>query len=99
MDGSPEVHPPALICVENNPCPATNRTSGSCPDDVIDDIIPLKCGGSDSAAAPVTSFKSSWDGFTSSCPCSESGQAESLFELTEHPGIPRSARIERFSSR
>ena len=33
-----------------NPCPSTGRTSGSCPGDVIDHIIPLKRGGPD---APV----------------------------------------------
>jgi len=32
----------------DNPCPATGRTKGSCPNYVIDHIKPLACGGSDS---------------------------------------------------
>lgn len=34
----------------SNPCPATGKTSGSCPGYVIDHVIPLKRGGSDSPA-------------------------------------------------
>jgi hypothetical protein len=30
-----------------NPCPATGRTKGSCPDYIIDHINPLACGGAD----------------------------------------------------
>lgn len=32
----------------DNPCPATGRTSGSCPGYVIDHIQPLACGGAHS---------------------------------------------------
>ena len=31
-----------------HPCPATQRTKGSCPDYIIDHINPLACGGADS---------------------------------------------------
>ena len=33
--------------VRNNPCPATGKTSGSCPGWHVDHIIPLACGGAD----------------------------------------------------
>jgi hypothetical protein len=32
-----------------NPCPATSRTTGACPGYVIDQIVPLKRGGADTA--------------------------------------------------
>ena len=31
-----------------SPCPATQRTRGSCPGYIIDHINPLTCGGADS---------------------------------------------------
>lgn len=31
-----------------NPCPGTGRTTGKCRGYVIDHVIPLECGGSDS---------------------------------------------------
>jgi hypothetical protein len=33
-----------------HPCPATGRSSGSCPGYVIDHVNPLECGGADSPA-------------------------------------------------
>ena len=32
---------------KQNPCPATNKTYGSCPGDIIDHVVPLKRGGPD----------------------------------------------------
>jgi hypothetical protein len=32
---------------KSHPCPATGKTSGSCPDSVIDHVTPLKRGGAD----------------------------------------------------
>ena len=32
----------------SNPCPATGKSSGSCPGYVIDHVVPLKRGGADS---------------------------------------------------
>ena len=31
----------------SHPCPANNRTSGSCPGYVVDHVVPLACGGAD----------------------------------------------------
>lgn len=31
----------------SHPCPSTGRTKGSCPDYIIDHVIPLACGGVD----------------------------------------------------
>jgi hypothetical protein len=31
----------------DHPCPATGRSSGSCPGYVIDHVHPLECGGAD----------------------------------------------------
>lgn len=31
----------------SHPCPSNAHTSGSCPDYVIDHIVPLACGGAD----------------------------------------------------
>lgn len=33
-----------------HPCPATGRTKGSCPNYIIDHVIPLACGGLDDAS-------------------------------------------------
>lgn len=33
---------------ESHPCPATGKTAGTCPGYVVDHIVPLKRGGSDS---------------------------------------------------
>jgi hypothetical protein len=33
-----------------NPCPATGRNKGACPDYIIDHVIPLACGGLDEAS-------------------------------------------------
>ena len=30
-----------------NPCPATQKSTGSCPGYIIDHVIPLDCGGAD----------------------------------------------------
>ena len=32
----------------HNPCPATGKNKGSCPNYIIDHIKPLACGGEDS---------------------------------------------------
>ncbi len=32
----------------DNACPSTGRYKGSCPNYIIDHVIPLACGGSDS---------------------------------------------------
>ena len=37
-----------VIFKASHPCPATLRTKGSCPNYVIDHVIPLACGGADS---------------------------------------------------
>jgi 5-methylcytosine-specific restriction endonuclease McrA len=34
----------------SHPCPATGKTTGRCPDFVIDHVIPLECGGRDAAS-------------------------------------------------
>jgi hypothetical protein len=33
-----------------HPCPATERTSGACPDYIKDQIVPLACGGPDAVS-------------------------------------------------
>jgi 5-methylcytosine-specific restriction endonuclease McrA len=33
-----------------HPCPSTGRTSGACPDYVVDHVKPLACGGADASS-------------------------------------------------
>jgi 5-methylcytosine-specific restriction endonuclease McrA len=35
--------------VKAHPCPATGKSRGACPGWQVDHIVPLKCGGADSA--------------------------------------------------
>ena len=45
---SNRAYKPKKLFKIDNPCPATGRTTGSCPNYVIDHRIALACGGKDS---------------------------------------------------